>query len=104
DAATRFHESPDLAILQHKSSFIRITHNYLERVFIYFNELIYAFIGYTVVSGDIGTFLGYYLFSLHSANLGATPLFVGRHCRRCHGLKMDQGNGGQKPMYLKTLR
>ena len=62
-AAIEFRESPDLAILQHKCSFIWIGHNYLEKPIIYFNELIYAFITSTVVGRNIGPFLGYYLFS-----------------------------------------
>src|SRR5438046_10502895 len=57
DAATEFHKFPDVAILQHKSSFIRIVDNYLGIV--YFNELIYASITYAAAAGNIRPFLGY---------------------------------------------
>lgn len=60
DAATEFREFPDVAILQHKSGFIRITHNYWERWVINFNEFIYAFIDYAATSDSIRPFLGYH--------------------------------------------
>lgn len=68
DAAIEFHKFPNVAILQHKSSFIRIVDNYLERGIVYFNELIYASITYAAAAGKIRPFLGYYLFQLHIAN------------------------------------
>lgn len=65
DAAIDFHDFPDVAILQHKSSFIRAVDNYLERGIVYFNELVYAFITYAAATGKIRPFLGYYLFQLY---------------------------------------
>lgn len=69
DAAAKFRESHRLGILQHKSGFIRIADNYFESMMIYLNEFIYAFITYTVVAGNTGPFLGYYLVSWHVSNL-----------------------------------
>jgi membrane glycosyltransferase len=69
DAAIEFDKFPDVAILQHKSSFIRIEDNYLERGIVYFNELIYASITFAAAAGKIRPFLGYYMFQLHIANL-----------------------------------
>jgi Glycosyl transferase family group 2 len=101
DAATEFHESPEVAILQHKSSFIQVGHNYWETWIIQLTQLIYASITYSVASGNTGPFLGY-LFHFHcieSLILGTTHLFVGQHCKRWHGLKTNKRNGGQNLMY-----
>src|SRR5271170_5937641 len=42
DAATEFSELHDVAILQHKSSGMRVAHNYWETWILYFTQLIYA--------------------------------------------------------------
>src|SRR5271169_2677674 len=68
DAAIEFHESPDVAILLHKSSVMQVAHNYWETGIMYFSQLIYTYITYVVAAGNMAPFLGYYLFSLHVAN------------------------------------
>ena len=59
DAATEFHECPDVAVLQHKSGVMQVVHNYWENGIAYFTRLIYASITYTVAAGDTGPFVGY---------------------------------------------
>jgi cellulose synthase/poly-beta-1,6-N-acetylglucosamine synthase-like glycosyltransferase len=59
DAAIEFHDSPDIAILQHKSGVMQVVHNYWENGITYFTRLIYASITYAVAAGDIGPFVGY---------------------------------------------
>ena len=59
DAATEFYESPDIAILQHKSGVMQVVHNYWENGITYFTRLIYASITYAVAAGDTGPFVGY---------------------------------------------
>ena len=68
DAAIAFHESPDVAILQHRSRALAARHSYWETWAKYFTEFIYTIITYGVVAGNIGPFLGYYLFLLHIVN------------------------------------
>ena len=58
DSATEFHESPDLAILQHKSGVMQVVHNYWENGITYFTNLIYCSIAYAVSAGDTGPFVG----------------------------------------------
>lgn len=59
DAATEFHDSPDIAILQHKSDVMQVVHNYWENGITYFTRMIYAAITYAVAAGDTGPFVGY---------------------------------------------
>ena len=104
DAAIEFYESPDVAILQHKSSVMQVANNYWETGFMYFSQLIYTSITYVVAAGNIAPFLGYYLFHCMSLTSGITHLFDGQHWIKCHGLKTNKGNGGQNLMYQKILR
>ena len=67
DAATEFHESPDLAILQHKSGVMQVVHNYWENGITYFTNLIYCSIAYAVSAGDTGPFVGHNAFIRWSA-------------------------------------
>lgn len=62
DAATEFDESPELAILQHKSSVMQVVGNYWENGITYFTNLIYACITYAVAAGDVGPFVGHNAF------------------------------------------
>jgi Glycosyl transferase family group 2 len=59
DAATEFHDCPDIAILQHKSGVMQVVHNYWENGITYFTRLIYVAITYAVAAGDAGPFVGY---------------------------------------------
>ena len=59
DAVTEFYESPDLAILQHKSGVMQVVHNYWENGITYFTNLIYTAIAFAVSAGDVGPFVGH---------------------------------------------
>jgi len=62
DAANEFHEVNDLAILQHKSSGMRVAHNYWEAGILYFTQLIYGATTFAAAAGKMGPFLGYVSF------------------------------------------
>jgi cellulose synthase/poly-beta-1,6-N-acetylglucosamine synthase-like glycosyltransferase len=59
DAATEFYDSPEIAILQHRSGVMQVVHNYWENAITYFTEVIYTAITYAVAAGDSGPFVGY---------------------------------------------
>jgi hypothetical protein len=103
DAATEFHECPDIAILQHKSGVMQVVHNYWENGITYFTRLIYASITYAVAAGDTGPFVGYVSCEIILI-VDIMRLFDGRRYKRCYGLRTERRNGGPSLMYLRTLK
>ena len=56
------HESPEVALLQHASGIMQVTHNAFENGITYFTNLIYTSIQFAVGNGDCAPFVGHNTF------------------------------------------
>ncbi|KAK9366566.1 glycosyl transferase family group 2-domain-containing protein [Lipomyces kononenkoae] len=67
DAASEFHHSPDVGILQHTAGVMMVVHNYWEELIAWFTRMIYFAIQYATASGDVAAFVGHNAFLRWSA-------------------------------------
>ncbi|KAK9461688.1 glycosyl transferase family group 2-domain-containing protein [Lipomyces oligophaga] len=67
DAASEFHSSPDVAILQNISGVMMVVFNYWEDMIAWFTRLIYFAIQYGTAGGDAAAFVGHNAFLRWSA-------------------------------------
>ncbi|KAK9374250.1 glycosyl transferase family group 2-domain-containing protein [Lipomyces chichibuensis] len=67
DAASEFHQSPEVAILQHTAGVMMVVNNYWENMIAWFTRLIYFAIQYATASGDAAAFVGHNAFLRWSA-------------------------------------
>ncbi|KAK9356403.1 glycosyl transferase family group 2-domain-containing protein [Lipomyces doorenjongii] len=67
DAASEFHHSPEVAILQHTGGVMMVVNNYWEDLIAWFTRLIYFAIQYATASGDAAAFVGHNAFLRWSA-------------------------------------
>lgn len=67
DAANEFAQSPEVAILQHVSGVLQVTHDFWEDAFAFFTRNIYLAIRFAVAGGDAAPFVGHNAFLRWSA-------------------------------------
>ncbi|KAK9366095.1 glycosyl transferase family group 2-domain-containing protein [Lipomyces kononenkoae] len=67
DAASEFHHSPEVAILQHTAGVMMVVYNYWEQLIAWFTRLIYLAIQYATAGGDAAAFVGHNAFLRWSA-------------------------------------
>ncbi|KAK9235209.1 glycosyl transferase family group 2-domain-containing protein [Lipomyces kononenkoae] len=67
DAASEFHHSPEVAILQHTAGVMLVVHNYWEELIAWFTRMIYFAIQYATANGDAAAFVGHNAFLRWSA-------------------------------------
>ncbi|KAJ8100763.1 glycosyl transferase family group 2-domain-containing protein [Lipomyces tetrasporus] len=67
DAASEFHHSPDVAILQNSAGVMMVVNNYWENLIAWFTRLIYFAIQYATAAGDAAAFVGHNAFLRWSA-------------------------------------
>lgn len=54
--------SPEVAIVQHSTGVMQVTHDYFENGITYFTNLIYSSIRYSIGSGETAPFVGHNAF------------------------------------------
>lgn len=59
DAVSEMEQSPDVGIMQFSSGVMQVVHTYLENGIIFFTNLIYSAIRYTVSNDDVAPFVGH---------------------------------------------
>ncbi|KAI0129117.1 glycosyl transferase family group 2-domain-containing protein [Xylariales sp. AK1849] len=61
-AAMEMEESPEVAIIQHASGVMQVTHSWFEDAIAYFTDLVYLSIKFAVGNGDVAAFVGHNAF------------------------------------------
>ncbi|KAH7031442.1 glycosyl transferase family group 2-domain-containing protein [Microdochium trichocladiopsis] len=61
-AALEMEESPEVAIIQHASGVMQVTHSWFENAITYFTNLVYKAIAFSVGNGDMAAFVGHNAF------------------------------------------
>ncbi|KAG4440521.1 hypothetical protein IFR05_003991 [Cadophora sp. M221] len=59
DAATEMEQSPEVGILQYSSGVMQVTDSFFENGIMFFTNLIYTAICFTVANGDVSPFVGH---------------------------------------------
>lgn len=78
DAAYEFHESPDLAILQHTSLAFQVVRNYWEDCMAYFTAFVSESMRFMTAGGDVCPFIGHNAFLRWSAMQEIAEVYEGR--------------------------